>query len=294
MGLRSDFNQLRQEINEKMSTVLAGLAALQSAEATLAGAVTNAVNQIASLAQQLANYNSEDPQVQNIAAQILQQAQTLTAAVTPPAAAPSPAPDLAPVAAASTKNSPTRAGRVRWLSRRTRITKGCERGKEKGKAETVWSRVRIRFSRRVQQQDCGGKAGAQRQRIFRLSEVRAGAPVRGPDRASTGGAVLSGVSKHGRRTGHIIGNVYLVHLARSLNGARHYLGFSTDIPKRIKAHRAGRGTPLLGAATKKKIPWRLVRTWRNRDGYFEQELKRGHDMKDLCPVCSRTKGGKRV
>jgi predicted GIY-YIG superfamily endonuclease len=95
------------------------------------------------------------------------------------------------------------------------------------------------------------------------------------------------VSKNGRRLGHIIGSVYLVHMARSLNGARHYLGFSTNVPQRVKAHKAGRGTPLLGEATKKGISWRVVRTWRKRDGYFEQDLKRRYALADLCPVCSR-------
>jgi predicted GIY-YIG superfamily endonuclease len=61
-----------------------------------------------------------------------------------------------------------------------------------------------------------------------------------------------------RRHGHIIGSVYLVHFARRYNGAQHYLGFSTDIPKRVKAHRAGRGSPLLKAVTERGISWRVV------------------------------------
>jgi predicted GIY-YIG superfamily endonuclease len=89
-----------------------------------------------------------------------------------------------------------------------------------------------------------------------------------------------------RRHGHIIGSVYLVHFARCYNGAQHYLGFSTDIPKRVKAHRAGRGSPLLKAVTKRGISWRVVRTWQRKDGYFEQSLKRNFALKDLCPVCS--------
>lgn len=97
------------------------------------------------------------------------------------------------------------------------------------------------------------------------------------------------VSKNGRRLGHIIGDVYLVHMARAFKGAQHYLGFSTDIPKRIERHKAGRGTPLLGAATKRGIPWRVVRTWRKKDGYFEQDLKRRYELRELCPVCKRKK-----
>ena len=89
-----------------------------------------------------------------------------------------------------------------------------------------------------------------------------------------------------RRHGHVTGSVYLVHFARRYSGAQHYLGFSTNIPQRVKAHRAGRGAPLLGAVTKRGIPWRVVRTWQRKDGYFEQHLKRSYALKELCPVCS--------
>lgn len=89
-----------------------------------------------------------------------------------------------------------------------------------------------------------------------------------------------------RRHGHIIGSVYLVHFARRHHGAQHYLGFSTNIPERVKAHRAGRGAPLLGAITRRGIPWRVVRTWQRKDGFFEQRLKRSYALSKLCPVCS--------
>jgi len=98
---------------------------------------------------------------------------------------------------------------------------------------------------------------------------------------------------NGRRHGHVIGSVYLVHFARKYHGKQHYLGFSTDVPKRIKAHHAGRGAPLLGAVTKQGIPWRVARTWKKKDGFFEQRLKRGFALKDLCPVCSGPNAHKR-
>lgn len=98
------------------------------------------------------------------------------------------------------------------------------------------------------------------------------------------------ISKNGRRLGHIIGDVYLLHFNRAYNGARHYLGFSTDIPARLERHKAGRGARLLKAVTEAGIPWRLVRTWRKKDGYFEQELKRANELKTLCPVCSKKRG----
>lgn len=93
-------------------------------------------------------------------------------------------------------------------------------------------------------------------------------------------------SRNGRRLGHIIGSVYLVHFARAHWGARHYLGFSTNIPQRVRAHRAGRGAPLLRAVTRRGIRWRVVRIWRRKDGFFEQRLKHNHALRDLCPVCA--------
>jgi predicted GIY-YIG superfamily endonuclease len=93
------------------------------------------------------------------------------------------------------------------------------------------------------------------------------------------------VSKNGRRLGHTIGSVYLVHAARALHGARHYLGFSTDVKRRIARHKAGRGTPLLGEMARRGIRFRVVRQWHKKDGYFEQELKRNNALADLCPVC---------
>jgi hypothetical protein len=93
------------------------------------------------------------------------------------------------------------------------------------------------------------------------------------------------VSKNGRRLGHIIGSVYLLHFGRAVNGARHYLGFSTNIPKRLKEHKAGRGSPLVGEAAKRGISIRAVRVWRKKDGYFEQDLKRNFALAELCPKC---------
>lgn len=92
-------------------------------------------------------------------------------------------------------------------------------------------------------------------------------------------------SKNGRRLGHITGTVYLVHLARALNGARHYIGFTTNLAKRTAAHKAGRGSPLLGEATRRGIRWKVARRWYQKDGYFEQELKR-QGAESLCPVCA--------
>jgi len=54
------------------------------------------------------------------------------------------------------------------------------------------------------------------------------------------------------------------------------MGFSIKIPQRVKAQRAGCGAPLLAAVTKRGIPWRKLRTWQRKDGFFEQHLKRAY------------------
>ena len=97
-----------------------------------------------------------------------------------------------------------------------------------------------------------------------------------------------------RRHGHVVGSVYLIHFESRLHGAQHYLGFSTNIPQRVKAHKAGRGAPLLAAVSKLGIGWRVVRIWRRKDGYFEQALKRRFALRDLCPACSGPHAHKRT
>jgi len=89
-----------------------------------------------------------------------------------------------------------------------------------------------------------------------------------------------------RRHGRVTGSVYLVHLKRKVNGAQHYMGFSTDVPARLKVHRAGHGSPLLRTAAARGVSFRVVREWRRKNGEFEKELKRRYARRDLCPVCS--------
>jgi hypothetical protein len=72
-------------MEEIMSTVPAGLAALQAADANLAAAVSAAVADIAGLSAQLTALNTEDPAVAAIAADLQSKVDALNAAVNPPA-----------------------------------------------------------------------------------------------------------------------------------------------------------------------------------------------------------------
>ncbi len=81
------------------------------------------------------------------------------------------------------------------------------------------------------------------------------------------------------------GVVYLIHLERPYRHARHYLGFTADLSRRISEHRCGAGSPLLRAAGSVGIDFEVVRTWPG-DRRLERRL---HNYKNtparLCPVC---------
>ncbi len=78
--------------------------------------------------------------------------------------------------------------------------------------------------------------------------------------------------------------VYLIHLDTPLKHARHYLGYSENLPKRLQQHRTGRGAAFMKAISKEGITWHVSRIW---DGNYELEqmLKRQHNASHLCPTC---------
>ena len=82
-----------------------------------------------------------------------------------------------------------------------------------------------------------------------------------------------------------MGTVYLIHFARPLAHARHYLGWSSDLPSRIAAHRKGQGARLMEVISQAGIPWEVVRTWEG-SRRLERALKeRGGHAAALCPLC---------
>ena len=87
------------------------------------------------------------------------------------------------------------------------------------------------------------------------------------------------------------GVVYLIHFLRPYKHARHYLGFSENLDKRITDHLAGMGARLMSVVTEAKIEWKVARTWRG-DRIFERRLKNRKQAPDLCPLCSGKKAMK--
>lgn len=80
------------------------------------------------------------------------------------------------------------------------------------------------------------------------------------------------------------GAVYLIHFERPYHHARHYLGWTDNIAKRMREHANGQGSPLMRAVTLARIPWRVVYTEEgSRD--LEKRYKSQKNASRLCPLC---------
>lgn len=77
---------------------------------------------------------------------------------------------------------------------------------------------------------------------------------------------------------------YLLHFHQMLGGARHYLGATSDLVKRLEGHRQGTGCVTTARFIALGIGFDLVRVWRG--GYaVERRLKRNGAV-SWCPICS--------
>ncbi len=79
--------------------------------------------------------------------------------------------------------------------------------------------------------------------------------------------------------------VYLLHFSQSYKHAGHYLGSADDVAARVQAHQVGTGARLTQVVVQAGITLEVVRVWpggRQR----ERALKRQHNGRRLCPLCS--------
>lgn len=81
------------------------------------------------------------------------------------------------------------------------------------------------------------------------------------------------------------GTVYLLHFQRPYRHARHYLGWTVDLPRRIKQHRQGlSGARLMEVVHAAGIPFVIARTWEG-DRALERRKKGQGGRGKLCPIC---------
>ena len=85
--------------------------------------------------------------------------------------------------------------------------------------------------------------------------------------------------------------VYLLHFDRPLKHARHYLGFATQVKRRVAHHRAGTGARLTQVLREQGIGFTVVRVWAGGDRALERRLKNRKNSSRLCPVCRAMRAG---
>lgn len=87
-----------------------------------------------------------------------------------------------------------------------------------------------------------------------------------------------------------VGTVYLLHFSGpTAAGHQHYLGWTTDLPKRLARHRAGRGAEETKKAVQEGLKLKLAQSWR---GTLADERRIKDERKTvkrsfgcLCPYC---------
>ena len=79
--------------------------------------------------------------------------------------------------------------------------------------------------------------------------------------------------------------IYLLHFDRPYRHAAHYLGYSPNIPARLREHAAGTGARLTQVVKDAGIGWQLARTWPGATRRDERRLKRRGSGRRQCPMC---------
>ena len=81
------------------------------------------------------------------------------------------------------------------------------------------------------------------------------------------------------------GVVYMLHFDRPYHHARHYTGWTDDLPARLARHQAGDGARLVAVITAAGIGFTLARTVTG-DRRKERAIKNAGGATRYCPVCS--------
>jgi len=93
------------------------------------------------------------------------------------------------------------------------------------------------------------------------------------------------------------GTVYLLHFDRPYGPgggpndrgiAKHYTGWTNDLPARLAAHAAGNGARLMAVVAANGIGFQLARTWPGGRAR-ERQLKRQGGASRRCPICNQRK-----
>lgn len=93
--------------------------------------------------------------------------------------------------------------------------------------------------------------------------------------------------RNGYQRNRYLGTVYLLHFSRPYRHAKHYLGFTTDLPQRLDEQAKGQGARLLQVIVEAGLTFEIARTWQGtrKD---ERRFKNRKCAPRLCPICKAT------
>jgi predicted GIY-YIG superfamily endonuclease len=80
--------------------------------------------------------------------------------------------------------------------------------------------------------------------------------------------------------------VYLLHFAEPYKHARHYVGYSEQLSKRLAHHQNGTGARLMAAVAEAGIAYQVARVWKGADRTFERRIHNRKHSAQLCPLCA--------
>jgi predicted GIY-YIG superfamily endonuclease len=78
--------------------------------------------------------------------------------------------------------------------------------------------------------------------------------------------------------------IYLLHFSKPYRHAKHYIGFTKDLPARLEAHASGKGARLLEVITEAGLTFQLARTWKGTRK-TERRIKNRGGAARICPLC---------
>lgn len=89
-----------------------------------------------------------------------------------------------------------------------------------------------------------------------------------------------------------VGTIYLIHFNEKIgpkgnprSTAQHYIGWTSDLDKRLVRHQAGQGSSIMRFVEQSGISWQLVQTWQGtRDD--ERRLKNQKNAARYCAICN--------
>ncbi len=85
--------------------------------------------------------------------------------------------------------------------------------------------------------------------------------------------------------------VYIIHLNEKLGHAGHYVGYSSNVPRRIEKHIKGNGSAFMTAVAERGISWEVAMVWLGKDWTFEKSIKHRHgSIEQYCPICQKEHG----